>query len=53
MMLTLEPDVKHSIEKYAEYLNSETGSDWSASEAAVIILRLWLKQEGLLEGGDM
>ena len=49
LTLEMEAELKFCIEEYAERLNKETGSDFTTSEAAVIILKTWLRDKGRLE----
>lgn len=49
LTLEMEAELKFCLDEYREHLNKETGSDFTTSEVAVVVLKSWLREKGRLE----
>ena len=49
LTVEMESEVYSALEDYRDYINRNTGSDLTKSEAAVVLLKLMLREKELLQ----
>ena len=49
LTLEMESEVYSALESYRKHINRNTGSDLTKSEAAVVLLKLMLREKELLQ----